>query len=119
MKPDIEPSDEGIRFLHFWGKHFEDYNGLGNRCLVIGLSQKYEKPTIQQTAHNTISLCDGEYFSATEGVLDVPSFDGPLRRRIYSRAQLMSRTDRVALGTPPLPGDQGIMDIGACRAFAG
>jgi hypothetical protein len=38
MKPGIEPSDEGIRFLHFWGKHFEDYDGLGNRCLLIGLS---------------------------------------------------------------------------------
>ena len=50
MKPGIEPTDEGIRFPHFWGKHFEDYNGLGNCCLLVGLSQKYRKPTMRAGA---------------------------------------------------------------------
>ena len=57
MKPGIEPSDEGIRFLHFWGKHFEDYNGLGNGCLLIGLSQKYGKPTLRPSETMSVNTC--------------------------------------------------------------
>jgi hypothetical protein len=53
----IEPSDEGVRFLHFWGKHFEDYNGLGNGCLLIGLSQKYGKPTLRPSETMSVNRC--------------------------------------------------------------
>ena len=57
MKPGIEASDEGIRFLHFWGKHFEVYNGLGNRCLLIGLSEKYGKHDFRPSETMSVNTC--------------------------------------------------------------
>jgi hypothetical protein len=53
----IDPSDGSIRFLHFWGKHFEDYNGLGNGCLLIGLRQKYGKPTLRPSETMSVNTC--------------------------------------------------------------
>jgi hypothetical protein len=53
----IEPSDEGVRFLHFWGKHLENYNSLGNGCLLIGLSQKYGKPTLRPRETMSVNTC--------------------------------------------------------------
>jgi hypothetical protein len=40
-----------------WGKHFEDYNGLENGCLLIGLSQKYGKPTLRPSETLSVNTC--------------------------------------------------------------